>query len=160
MGSVRKLLVDFVSIYLFSIFFSIFFFRGLGHLKSLNKFENYVIKVMLSTLKNLCLCGSRESIFFGRCGYKLSKLLRSKLVYGHVLGQESNLLPNFSRMIHFSTPWKGQKAFGFLTFLGGIEMEQWAKEGEVRPYVIKWVNTLFGTKYSRKNQIKFVEDSL
>ena len=63
-------------------------------------------------------------------------------------------------MIHFYTPWKRQKAFGFLTFLGGIEMEQWAKEGEVRPYVIKWVNTLFGTKYSRKKQKKFVEDSL
>ena len=32
-------------------------------------------------------------------------------------------------MFHFYTPWKRQKAFGFFMFSGGIEMENWAKNG-------------------------------
>ena len=30
-------------------------------------------------------------------------------------------------MSHFYTPWKRQKTFGFLMFLGRIAMEHWAK---------------------------------
>ena len=30
-------------------------------------------------------------------------------------------------MLHFYTPWKRQKTFGFLPFLVGIEMEYWTK---------------------------------
>ena len=36
-------------------------------------------------------------------------------------------LTHFNPVFHFSTPWKRQKTFGFLTFSGGIEMEHWAK---------------------------------
>ena len=32
-------------------------------------------------------------------------------------------------MFDFYTPWKRQKTFAFLTFSGGIEMEQRAKMG-------------------------------
>ena len=32
-------------------------------------------------------------------------------------------------MFHFYTPWKRHKTFSFLTILGGIEMEHWAKMG-------------------------------
>ena len=38
-------------------------------------------------------------------------------------------LTHFSPMFHFYNLWKRQKIFGFLTFSGGIEMEQWAKTG-------------------------------
>ena len=31
-----------------------------------------------------------------------------------------------SPMFYFFTPWKLQKVFGFVTFLGGIEMNNWA----------------------------------
>ena len=34
-------------------------------------------------------------------------------------------------MLHFYTPWKRQKAFGFLSFLGGIDMENWAEIGQI-----------------------------
>ena len=34
-------------------------------------------------------------------------------------------------MFYFYTPWKRQKTFGFLTFSGGIEIEYWARMGEV-----------------------------
>ena len=30
-------------------------------------------------------------------------------------------------MLYLYNPWKRQKAFGLLTFSGGIEMENWAK---------------------------------
>ena len=30
-------------------------------------------------------------------------------------------------MFHFYTPWKHHKISGFLTFLGGIELENWVK---------------------------------
>ena len=33
-------------------------------------------------------------------------------------------------MVHFYTPWKRQKSFGFLTFSGGIEMEYCTKMGQ------------------------------
>ena len=36
---------------------------------------------------------------------------------------------HFRTMFHFYTPWKCQKTFGFLTFLGGIEMEYWTRLG-------------------------------
>ena len=36
---------------------------------------------------------------------------------------------HFNPMFHFYTPWKRQKAKGFLTFSRGIEMEDWAKMG-------------------------------
>ena len=39
----------------------------------------------------------------------------------------ANLTTHFSPMFHFYTPWKRQKTKGFLTFLGGIEIEHWAK---------------------------------
>ena len=29
-------------------------------------------------------------------------------------------LTHFSRMLHFYTPWKREKTYGFLTFLGGV----------------------------------------
>ena len=32
-----------------------------------------------------------------------------------------------SPVVDFCTPWKRHKTFGFLMFLGGIEMEHWAK---------------------------------
>ena len=32
-------------------------------------------------------------------------------------------------MYHFYTPLKRQKTFGFLTFLGGIEMGYWREKG-------------------------------
>ena len=32
-------------------------------------------------------------------------------------------------MFRFYTPWKRQKTFGFLKFLGGIEIEYWVKMG-------------------------------
>ena len=35
-------------------------------------------------------------------------------------------------MYHFYTPLKRQKTFGFLTFLGGIEMGHWAKMGYLK----------------------------
>ena len=35
----------------------------------------------------------------------------------------------FSPMFHFHTPWKCQKTIGFLTFSGGIEIEQWTETG-------------------------------
>ena len=35
----------------------------------------------------------------------------------------------FSLMFKFYTPWKRQKTFDFLTFLGGIEMEHLSKIG-------------------------------
>ena len=35
-------------------------------------------------------------------------------------------------MFHFYyTPWKRQKANGFLTFSGGTEIEHWVKMGEI-----------------------------
>ena len=36
-------------------------------------------------------------------------------------------LTHFSQTFHFYTPWKRQKTIGFLMFLGGIEVEHWAK---------------------------------
>ena len=33
------------------------------------------------------------------------------------------ILNYFTPMLHFYTPWKSYKTKGFLTFLGGIEME-------------------------------------
>ena len=35
----------------------------------------------------------------------------------------------FRPMFPFYTPWKRQKAFGFLTILGGIEREHWPENG-------------------------------
>ena len=32
-------------------------------------------------------------------------------------------------MFDFYTPWKHQKTEGFMTFLGGIEVEHWLKMG-------------------------------
>ena len=36
-------------------------------------------------------------------------------------------LTHFNPMFYFYTHRKRQKTFGFLTFSGGIQMEQWAK---------------------------------
>ena len=33
-------------------------------------------------------------------------------------------------MLHFFTPWKRQKIFGFLTFSGGMEMKHWTEIGQ------------------------------
>ena len=38
-------------------------------------------------------------------------------------------LTHFSPVLHFYTPWKRQKTFGFLTSSGGIEMWHWTKTG-------------------------------
>ena len=45
-------------------------------------------------------------------------------------------------MFRFYTPWKRPKTFGFLTFLGGIEMENWAKMGWNGSYNIHTCNKL------------------
>ena len=42
----------------------------------------------------------------------------------------TNLLAHFSPMFDFYTHWKRQKTQGFLTFSGGIEMENWGKTDE------------------------------
>ena len=39
-------------------------------------------------------------------------------------------------MFHFYTPWKHQKTFGFLNFLGVIEMEHWAKMTLNTPIIV------------------------
>ena len=39
------------------------------------------------------------------------------------------LFIHFTQMFHFYTPWKRQKTFGFLTFLGGIKMKHLGKMG-------------------------------
>ena len=58
-------------------------------------------------------------------------LKNGRLTLGN--GEESNIksgrLIYFSPMSHFYTPWKRQKTYGFLTFLGGIEMWHWTKMG-------------------------------
>ena len=36
-------------------------------------------------------------------------------------------LTDFNPIVHFYTPWKCQKTFGFLTISGGIEMKHWTK---------------------------------
>ena len=38
-------------------------------------------------------------------------------------------LTDFNPIVHFYTPWKCQKTFGFLTISGGIEMKHWTKIG-------------------------------
>ena len=38
-------------------------------------------------------------------------------------------LTRFKLMFHFFTPLKRQKTGGFLTFSGGIEMENWPETG-------------------------------
>ena len=68
-------------------------------------------------------------------------------------------------MFCFYNSWESQKKFGFLTFLGGIEMEQWAKIGWCQSFTVffniygrilkniwingnihtKWVNHVFIT---------------
>ena len=40
----------------------------------------------------------------------------------------SEVLTHFIPMFHFYTPWKRRKTFGFLTFSGGNETEDWAKK--------------------------------
>ena len=50
-------------------------------------------------------------------------LLRWKFSYS------TSLLNYFIPMFHFYTLWKRQKTFGFLTFLGSIEIEYWAIMG-------------------------------
>ena len=40
-----------------------------------------------------------------------------------------NTLTHFSPMPYFYSPRKRQKAIGFLTFSGGIEMRHWTKMG-------------------------------
>ena len=42
---------------------------------------------------------------------------------------KSHALTHFSPVSHFYTPWKRQKAKGFLAFSGGIEMWHWTKMG-------------------------------
>ena len=44
-------------------------------------------------------------------------------------------------MLHFYIPQKRQKTSGFLTFLGGIEMEHWAKNG-LKPILINPFHTI------------------
>ena len=44
-------------------------------------------------------------------------------------------------MLHFYTPWKCQKIFGFLTLSEGIEMEYWAKMG-YENYIITKISCL------------------
>ena len=39
------------------------------------------------------------------------------------------ILTHFQPMFNFYTPWKHQKAVGFLKFSGGIKVEHWTKEG-------------------------------
>ena len=53
------------------------------------------------------------------------------------MATESNsflCLTYFNTKFHFNIPWKRQKAKGFLTFSGGIEMEHWANNGLNKPY--------------------------
>ena len=35
-------------------------------------------------------------------------------------------------MFHFYTPWNRQKTIGFLTFLGGIEIERWYENAQYK----------------------------
>ena len=53
----------------------------------------------------------------------LEKFLLRKIL------ERKNTFTHFSPVPHFYTPWKRQKAFGFLTFSGGIEMWHWTKMG-------------------------------
>ena len=51
----------------------------------------------------------------------------------------NNKMPNikiyhFNPLFQFYTPQKRQKTFGFLTFSGGIKMEDWVKIDYVRPF--------------------------
>ena len=41
-----------------------------------------------------------------------------------------SVLTHFISMFHSFTPWKRQIRFGFLTFSGVIEIENWTKMGE------------------------------
>ena len=41
----------------------------------------------------------------------------------------ASVLNHFSAVLHFYTPWKRQKTFGFLTFSWGMEMWHWTKMG-------------------------------
>ena len=47
--------------------------------------------------------------------------------YFYIIVKPLALIYLSSPMLYFYTPWKRQKTFGFLRFLGGIEMEYWAK---------------------------------
>ena len=61
----------------------------------------------------------------------LRQSLETRSHHSHVLiyvQNKSNILTNFSPMLHFYTPWKRQKTFGFLAF-SGIEMEYRTKVG-------------------------------
>ena len=51
-----------------------------------------------------------------------SKQLRCKI--------NVSVLTHFISMFHSFTPWKHQIRFGFLTFSGVIEIENWTKMGE------------------------------
>ena len=43
-------------------------------------------------------------------------------------------LTHFLPLVYFYTPWKHQKTFCFLMFSGGIERDQWHKNGLSRTY--------------------------
>ena len=50
-------------------------------------------------------------------------------MYNLLMEQGITGLNHFNPVTHFYTPWKRHKTYGFLTFLGGIEMWYWTKMG-------------------------------
>ena len=72
------------------------------------KFKKFWALILLKPLRNVLK-------FVMRVSQKSSKTIRGVF------------LTHFSPVSHFYTPWKRQKIFGFLTFLGGIEMWHWTK---------------------------------
>ena len=56
------------------------------------------------------------------------------------------ILTHFSLMFNFSTPWKRQKTFSFLSFSGGTEIEHWDKTDWYKwcNYVV--IEIYYGTK--------------
>ena len=51
------------------------------------------------------------------------------IYWGFALWSKESIatLTYFQQLFHFYTPWKHQKAYGFLIFSGGIEVEHWLK---------------------------------
>ena len=50
-----------------------------------------------------------------------------------------NAKTHFMLMVSFHTPWKHQKTFGFLIFLGGMEIDRWQEMsyGKIKFYYSK-----------------------
>ena len=68
-------------------------------------------------------------MFFFYVGLEQFASFCGRLVWFVRLVAAAACLTHFSPMLHFYTSWKHQKAFGFLIFSGGIEMEFYRKWG-------------------------------